>query len=96
MGVGRRLRWYGETLAVRVARFVGCLDDLSNMPALKAVLMARGKRLAANCSEKYLRCPVCNFVYSRRGLWRHVYNTHYNEILQALDEWQKQVAEKRT
>jgi uncharacterized C2H2 Zn-finger protein len=94
MGVGRRLKWYGEVLAVRVARFVGCLDGLSNMPALKAVLVARG--LATNCDEKYLRCPVCNLVYSRRGLWRHVYNTHYDEILQALDEWQKQVAEKRT
>jgi len=93
VGIGRRLRWYGESLALRVARFVGCLDDLSNMPALKAVLMVRG--LTANCDEKYLRCPVCGLVYSRRGLWRHVYYTHYDEILQALDEWQKRVAEKQ-
>jgi uncharacterized C2H2 Zn-finger protein len=82
-----------ESLVFRVARFVGCLDDLGNLPALRAVLVARG--LTTNCGEKYLRCPVCGFAYSRRSFWKHVYSRHLDEIVQAVEEWRKR-AEKRT
>jgi hypothetical protein len=85
MGFARQLKWLGEVLPLKVAKFMSCIDSLDFIPILKnAVLSSIG---TPDCSKQIAKCPFCNYMFSRKWLWKHLYYTHYEELLKVVDKY---------
>jgi hypothetical protein len=92
MGIYRRLYKYSEDIPKQIAKFLSCDEkSLNSAPALKAIvkvyLILKGVK--QSCEGNTAVCPFCGYLYSRKGLWRHIYCAHYDELLKIVDEYMK-------
>jgi len=85
MGIARRLKWLGEVVPLKIAKFLSCLDSLDFAPALKAAVLS--SVTTPDCSKSFVKCPFCSTMFSRKQLWKHLYYTHYEELLKIIDKY---------
>jgi len=85
MGFARQLKWLGELAPLKIAKFLSCLDSLDFAPTLKRAVLS--SVTTPDCGKSFVKCPFCGYTYTRKGLWRHIYNTHYDELLKIVDRY---------
>jgi hypothetical protein len=85
LGFARQLKWLGEVVPLKIAKFLSCLDSLDSLPTMKRAVLS--SVIAPDCSKSFAKCPFCSYTYTRRGLWRHIYSTHYDELLKIVDRY---------